>query len=228
MEILTTGPDTPGTIVRHILEQPTDWAAIWAAIVGPFVAALSGGGIALFIAHWQMKTQAKGLARANARALYGTLILQRSIVYPFRARLRETKEPQDIHFVIQGFSQIDTLINPSELKDPYLVDHLLLSEILGTAASYQGDVVELRNLIERYLAIRTSTGETGARSMVNGFMVARARQSMTPRILRVADSLLENMELLRPRVFALTGLDEDPWPSDEVLDKEPAMTNDRE
>ena len=222
MEILTTAPNTPETIIRHILEQPTDWAAIWAAIVGPFVAALFGGGIALFIAHWRMKKQAEGLARANARALYGTLILQRSIVYPFRARLGETKEPRDIHFVIQRFSQIDTLINPSELKDPYLVDHLLLSETLGTAASYQGNVIELRTFIERHLAMY---GPGGYISRLGSPVGSEVKTSTKPTMLRIADSLLENMELLRPRVFKLTGLDEDPWPSDEVLDREMASMN---
>ena len=225
MEILTTAPNTPETIIRHILEQPVDWAAIVGTFSAALLAAIVGGLIAAGIARWQMKAQSEGLARANARALYGTLILQRSIVYPFRARLRETKEPRDIHFVIQGFSQIDTLINPSELKDPYLVDHLLLSEILGTAASYQGNVIDLRTFIERHLAMY---GPGGYISRLGSPVGSEVKTSTKPTMLRIADSLLENMELLRPRVFELTGLGEDPWPSDEVLDKEPAMTNDRE
>ena len=220
MEILTTAPNTPETIIRHILEQPTDWAAIWAAIVGPFVAALFGGGIALFIAHWRMKKQAEGLARASARVLYGVMILHKNIVYPFRARLEEAQEDQAIHIVIREFSLSEVLINPTELKDPFLADQLLLPKFLAIAVSYQGNMVELRMLIEHHL----ETYGPGRPIRRPG---SEARSSVKPTLLRVTDSLLKNMESLRPRVFELTDLSEDPWPSDEVLDKEPAMTNDR-
>ena len=221
MEILTTVPNTPETIVRHILEQPVDWAAI----VGTSIATIVGGLIAACIAHWQMKAQSEGLARANARILYGTMVLQRSIVYPFRARIREADEPRDIHFVIQGFSQVDTLINPPELKDPHLIDHLLLSETLETAASYQGNVTELRTFIERHLAMY---GPGGHISSLGSPVGSEVKTSTKPTMLRVAESMLENMELLRHRIFELTGLDEDPWPSDEVLDEELAKMNSRE
>ena len=221
MEILTTAPNTPETIIRHILEQPTDWAAIWAAIVGPFVAALFGGGIALFIAHWRMKKQAEGLAMASARVLYGVMILHKRIVYPFRARLEEAQEDQDIHIVIREFSLSEVLIDPTELKDPFLANQLLLPKSLAIVASYQGNIIELRMAIEHHL-------ETYGPGRPIHRPGSEARSSIKPRMLRVSNNLLENMELLRPRVFALTGLDEDPWPIDEVLDKEPAATNDRE
>ena len=217
MEILTTVPNTPETIVRHILEQRTDWVAI----IGPFFAALFGGLIAVGIAYWQMKTQSNGLAKANARMLYGAMVLHKRIVYPFRVMLEEAREDQDIHIVIREFSQSEALTNPTELKDPFLANQLLLPKFLAIAASYQGNIVELRMIIEHHL----ETYGPGRPIRRPG---SEARSSVKPTMLRVADSLLKNMESLRPRVFELTDLSEDPWPSDEVLDKEPAMTNDRE
>ena len=217
MEILTTAPNTPETIIRHILEQPVDWAAIVGTFSAALLAAIVGGLIAAGIARWQLKTQSEGLARANARVLYGTMILQKNMVYSLRSRIKQDQDSQETRSAVRNFPGIDVLETPSEFKDSYLVDHLILSENLKIAASYQGDVVELRYLIERYLATYSSTNRSG---FSEAMIADMARNRITPKLLRVAESMLENMELLRPRVFELTGLDEDPWPSDEVLDEE--------
>ena len=158
---------------------------------------------------------------ASARVLDGVRILHKRSVYPFQARLEEAREDQDIHIVIREFSQSEVLINPTELKDPFLANQLLLPEILATAASYQGSVVELGTLVERHL----STYRLGTILSHPG---SEARHSIKPTMLKVANGLLGNMELLRPRIFELTGLDEDPWPSDEVLGEELAKMNSRE
>ena len=132
--------------------------------------------------------------------------------------LEEAQEDQAIHIVIREFSQSEALISPSELKDPHLVDHLLLSENLKMAASYQGNIVKLRMLIEHHLEIY-GPGRPIRRPG------SEARSSIKPRIIRIANNLLEDLDLLRSHVSALTGLSQDPWPSDEVLAEELTRMN---